>query len=475
MKKIAAVVGLEKYIYLSPVDFAITDAKAVADAFKLMDIDLKWIWLDEEATWNKLDTWVNTFNQELEEGDEFYFFYAGHGFWAESNQLALHDTTPGKPPGRTLELKPLISALQSKQIKSAIFLDACHSGLDLAEIQPFSVEELLYISGGSKQLALFSACTTAQLSFPDEDRNHGIWTFYLLEALSGNVQAMHPKPFITANSLQLFLNEKVSARALALGKTQTPHMTLAQTNQFFVADFSSKFAQENNITIMESDVRTVMFRHDYRQGLKRLSGFKSGYFLPKFFNETARGWTRTWAEDDIRNAIDERFTDIRTVYKLTSDDIETFEYRGWHKIQTPFFEYSIMVDLSEDLKNAIFSERYLLKPSALDVAIGAEFNQLLGTSYDELVFQMKDELPIMPLVKAFEKAKLNMHFDPNYSHVTYSFEGAELWVSDRVISVQHRKKRPSDLIITANRLFRSLAECGVLKFEPSKFFDEINA
>ncbi len=149
------------------------------------------------------------------------FYYAGHGIPNESTRDAF--LLPIDADGTTTEvcypLKKLYTELEALQVKSVVvFLDACFSGstgegkalmanargvaLKARQIQPIG------------NMVVFSAASDDETAFPYTDRNHGLFTYFLLKKLQeskGNANLGELGEFIIENVKQksVLFNRKI--------------------------------------------------------------------------------------------------------------------------------------------------------------------------------------------------------------------------------------------------------------------------
>ena len=214
----ATVVAIENYQQKSikPVQFAADDATAFKAALiehmKVPALNIE-LWIDQDATQNRLLNDLPYQIKQLGPEDRFIFFYAGHGFFAKgSNRLTAWDSHPANLDGTTVSLESvLLGPLKDSPCrKHLIFIDACAAGLHeensrdiLTDMTSTEFEELLKSSTYS---AAFFSCSPMQKSYSSEKLRHGIWSYYLLQALTGETpKAIQQDRWITGDSLKNFL------------------------------------------------------------------------------------------------------------------------------------------------------------------------------------------------------------------------------------------------------------------------------
>jgi uncharacterized caspase-like protein len=97
----AVVIGIENYqqTAIPGIGYAHDDANAMASVFEecfgVPKENIK-VWLDKDASFARMTSELKYDTQNLGPDDQFYFFYAGHGFWSPEggNRLTAWDTHP---------------------------------------------------------------------------------------------------------------------------------------------------------------------------------------------------------------------------------------------------------------------------------------------------------------------------------------------------------------------------------------------
>jgi hypothetical protein len=112
----AVVVGIEQYQQsgMEGVDYAHADARDFVDVLvERMDVPKENVdlWLDQDATASRFENDLKYNVSRLGRDDRFYFFYAGHGFWATKggNRLTVWEmlARPRKFPHNKFPVKDL--------------------------------------------------------------------------------------------------------------------------------------------------------------------------------------------------------------------------------------------------------------------------------------------------------------------------------------------------------------------------------
>lgn len=246
MAQYALLVGVGHFINnLDIVDYVEEDVQGFANVLvRNMNVPYENITelIDESATSSAINAEINSICEKANTGDRVILYFATHGktycgttFLAAYNASNCDSSTEG-----WVWISNLITLLHNVKCNVLAFLDACHS-TQFARSQ-YSYEELNPIRATSdmpgQYKALFGAAGENENAYSDSFFTHGCWTHYLIEALSGNA----PRAFdggsrrITANSLQKYLFESVSARQNQLGRKQTPYLDAVYPKDILIVE-----------------------------------------------------------------------------------------------------------------------------------------------------------------------------------------------------------------------------------------------
>ncbi len=151
------------------------------------------------------------------------FYYAGHGIPDEGTKDAflLPIDANGQRTTGCMSLNNLYKELASLNARCiTVFLDACFSGSVrgdgmIASARGVAIKPKKETVRGN--MVIFSAATDAQTAMPYEEKQHGLFTYFLLKKLQ------ETKGNVTLSELGKYVIEKVSQRAQVINrKSQTP-------------------------------------------------------------------------------------------------------------------------------------------------------------------------------------------------------------------------------------------------------------
>lgn len=164
----------------------------------------------------------------LGDGVDLIFYYAGHGIPDEATKDAflLPVDGDGVTTAATYPIKQLYSDLAATRADNVmVFLDACFSGASrdggmLAEARGVALKPRQADPEGS--MFVLSAATDSETALPYKEKNHGMFTYYLLKKLQltkGNATLQEIADYVTDN---------VKKSSLSVNrKSQTPTMKVS--------------------------------------------------------------------------------------------------------------------------------------------------------------------------------------------------------------------------------------------------------
>lgn len=225
----AVIIGNEDYQRVAPVDYAGNDARIFEKyCEKTLGIPQKNIRTYYNATYGDIVAAMEdlTHIAEAYKGDiDVIFYYAGHGLPDESNRNAY--LLPIDATGTQLEacypLDKLYGQLGDLRANSVVaFLDACFSGSlrgdgMLASARGIKLKPKEIDATGN--MIVMSAASSDQSAYPFHEKNHGLFTYYLLKKLNES------RGDITLGELADFISNEVAKKSIVENKKpQTPNI-----------------------------------------------------------------------------------------------------------------------------------------------------------------------------------------------------------------------------------------------------------
>ncbi len=187
---------------------------------------------NEEATRTNILGVLDLLSNKIKPGDVFYFYYAGHGSMVEE-QFYFVPTNSTRLYSKDKLSKEGISAEQLREkfqkisaLKQLVIIDACQSG-GSAELlaQRGSMEEKAMAQlSRSAGIHVLSAAGSEQFATEFKELGHGVFTYALLEALSGKADGAPKDGTVTIYELKGYIDSLVPEYSQKFkGKTQYPY------------------------------------------------------------------------------------------------------------------------------------------------------------------------------------------------------------------------------------------------------------
>lgn len=223
----AVIIGNENYQRVAKVDYAQNDARVITKYFT------RTLGLPEENVRTYYDATYGDIVAALEDiknvtdafnGDaDVIFYYAGHGLPDESNRSAY--LLPIDANGTSTETCYPVSKLYEELGKlkahhTVALLDACFSGSlrgegMLASARGIKLRPKEVPASGN--LIVFSAASGDQTAFPFEEKNHGLFSYYLIKKMKEDAGD------VNLRDLADYVRDNVSQKAVLVNqKPQTP-------------------------------------------------------------------------------------------------------------------------------------------------------------------------------------------------------------------------------------------------------------
>lgn len=218
----AVVIGNENYKNEIKVNYALYDARTVREYFnKTIGIPIENMHFVSDATYGQMLSeieWLNNVTKAFNGNVRLFFYFAGHGVPDEQTKNAFLLPTDGNSSITQTAIKTeyLYDKLtQSQPELVTVFLDACFSGAaregSLIEARGITVKPKEDILKGN--IVVFSAATGDETAYPYNEKQHGLFTYYLLKMIkesAGNVRYAELSEYIKTNVKQqsIVLNQK---------------------------------------------------------------------------------------------------------------------------------------------------------------------------------------------------------------------------------------------------------------------------
>lgn len=227
-RTLAIIISLENYAPrdinpISPVKYATEDALAfkrmLIEKMNVLETNITFL-SDTQAYKSMLEYDLKGLFYELTENDRLIFYFVGHGFHdGITNYLSTYDMNPNYIINTSISLREiLLDPLKKSKCENAlIFIDSCAQSLtdenSRNHLSNINFEEFEILQNKFPYYGLFYSCHEGQSSYSCNTLEHGIWTYFLLKALSGKAPVCINNNYITDKTLSSYLEKMVSTYA----------------------------------------------------------------------------------------------------------------------------------------------------------------------------------------------------------------------------------------------------------------------
>jgi len=274
-EKWALLIGIEKYDdgEINPLRYTVSDVKALhevlidkergmfkSEKVKLLTSDSK----DKRSKPTKvnilfyLKEWLG---QNVKEEDTVLIYFSGHGaVWENKKYLLPIDTDTFYMPAYAIDNREFIEGIDNLKSKKVItILDSCHSGgvsragKGIGDFLPEDFYTEFETSEGKVTLA---SCKGSEQSFEWPEKQHGVFTYYLIEGLTG--AANKDDQAVTFSEVAEYVYEKVKKWAKEKGVEQTPSRHMESMSGKIAVTFDLETGVEVAIEMIKKKMRQFL-------------------------------------------------------------------------------------------------------------------------------------------------------------------------------------------------------------------------
>lgn len=489
MRQVAFLVGIEDYYDKSipSVSFAQNDVFGIKESLSRLGVPESEIisLVSTQATKTIIDSRLSKIIKSLTADDMFYFYYAGHGF-AENNinYITCFDTQLNDLSNTSIPLQSLLSQIQDSGVKkSLIFIDACESGLQFDAsmrrmYSSMSDEELIEFLANAEGTICFSACKKDEESYSHAAIKHGVWSYHVIKALSGDApDALVNRKLITPNSLQNYLSKEVPLTLRTLrtsGYAQTPWMCGAMSRDLLIADVGEILeAKQRNKAPLANQLKKGMISSMYVESVKSLSGFKKGsHTVPKQASGATQKFIEDISEREIRESVERVHSSLRKHLKYKRRELKVSSEAGSGSILTPHFDYHAEVTINEDDPSTVTFHEFIENISNGHVVLSDEFNDAFENGFNSVDFIFKDTIDMGSIIDELEsvedsRIKLDYNSSLTMLEITMKDFPAQIVIEpDRMRIVVQRPIAPKELLILVEEGFKQVTSHQSLNLLP---------
>lgn len=215
----ALIIGISNYDRLESLEFCDNDSKEMSSLLLSLGYQINDT-LSGHVKWDKMrDTIYDFFgnNNAIKREDTLLFYYSGHGIPDVSGDMYLSpsEIDPYLPSKRGFNFNELTKLIvNSIAERKIIILDCCYSGAakvskghedDAAKLGTAAIERQFNALEYGEGVCLMAAGQAYQEAYALEEKNHSLFTYYILEGLRGKEGATDANGNVTVDSLSRYV------------------------------------------------------------------------------------------------------------------------------------------------------------------------------------------------------------------------------------------------------------------------------
>jgi tetratricopeptide (TPR) repeat protein len=217
--KKALIIGISSYDKLDSLEFCDNDSLEMSNLLHSLGYQINYT-LSGHVKWDKMRDAIYDFfgnDKTTKHEDTLLFYYSGHGIPDVSGDMYLSpsEIDPYLPSKRGFNFNELTKLIQNSIAgRKVIILDCCYSGAakvskghedDAAKLGTSAIERQFNALGTGEGVCLMAAGQAYQEAYALEEKNHSLFTYYLLEGLRGIKEATEANGFVTVDSLSRYV------------------------------------------------------------------------------------------------------------------------------------------------------------------------------------------------------------------------------------------------------------------------------
>lgn len=260
----AMIMGISQYKYVKPLNFADKDAEMFKDFLKspaggkLVDDNIYMLLNDQANETNfqvKFKAWLKA--KKLRKGDRLFMYLAGHGDAIDEDQFfyLTYDCNPAGDKNnylvagaiRMFDIKAMMAKEVGKGVEVFLIMDACRSnelpggaegqGFFNSAVSEQRVGEIIMLATGAGQESLEDATIGS---------GHGLFTWYLVDGLSGMADDMGQKDDkVTVEEIQKYVQKNVpSVAQTKFKRKQDPYFCCPENSSKVISSVDAAAMQK---------------------------------------------------------------------------------------------------------------------------------------------------------------------------------------------------------------------------------------
>ena len=286
--KKALVIGISDYSNLQSLHFCKNDGETMSKILNSLDYKI-FDTLIGYVKWDIMrDTIFDFFTDtKIKPNDTLIFYYSGHGVPDSTGSIYLStsEINPDNPRKRGFSFDDLTRLIQECiSTKIVVILDSCYSGS--AKISKGHEEDVVKIASAAIQRqsneintgegrCILAASQALQEAYILEEKNHSIFTYYLLQGLEGeDEEAVDKYGNVTVDTLGKYVYNKIMSLPPDKKPKQKPIRKVEASGDIVLAHYP-KFIS-NTFNLDSKIIKSDLIKDNYPKEINNFKNFKSG-------------------------------------------------------------------------------------------------------------------------------------------------------------------------------------------------------
>jgi hypothetical protein len=286
--KKALIIGISDYTHLQSLHFCKNDGETMSNILNSLDYKIfdtligcvKWDIMRDAI----FDFFTDT---RIKPNDTLIFYYSGHGV-PDSNgsiYLSTSEINPDNPRKRGFSFDDLSRLIQECiSTKIVVILDSCYSGSakiskgheeDVAKIASAAIQRQSNEINTGEGRCILAASQALQEAYILEEKNHSIFTYYLLQGLEGeDEEAVDKYGNVTVDTLGKYVYNKIMSLPPDKRPKQKPIRKVEASGDIILAHYPKFITNINkqDPKIIKSD----LIKDNYQKEINNFKNLKSG-------------------------------------------------------------------------------------------------------------------------------------------------------------------------------------------------------
>jgi hypothetical protein len=287
--KKALVIGINDYSHLQPLHFCKNDGETMSKLLNSLDYKIYGT-LIGYVKWDIMRDAIFDFftDPNVKPNDTLIFYYSGHGVPDSTGgiYLSTSEINPDNPRKRGFSFEDLTRLIQECiSTKIVVILDSCYSGS--AKISKGHEEDVVKIASAAIQRqsndintgegrCILAASQALQEAYILEEKNHSIFTYYLLQGLEGeDEEAVDKYGNVTVDTLGKYVYNKIMSLPPDKKPKQKPIRKVEASGDIVLAHYPN-FISKNTFNLDPKIIKSELIKDNYQKQINDIKYLKSG-------------------------------------------------------------------------------------------------------------------------------------------------------------------------------------------------------